>query len=143
MTEPMLDRALLRQAFDLLASRLARRRVVGEIHVFGGAAMTLVFEERVATRDVDALFGPDGPMLEAIREVAADLGLPMSWMNNQGSSYVSSRAGQGSAVYDHPNLRVFATPPEHLLAMKARAARPGRNDRSRMFIEDALETINR
>ena len=29
-----------------------------------------------------------------------------------------------SRVFDHPRLRVFATSPEHLLAMKALAARP-------------------
>ena len=46
-----------------------------------------------------------------------------SWLNNQASSYVSSRAGRGTPVFDHPNLRVMVTPTEHLLAMKVRAAR--------------------
>ena len=123
----LLDRELLRQAFDLLAAKLARRGVVGELHVFGGAAMVLAFDARVATRDVDALFRPDGPVLEAAREVADELGLPRSWLNNQASSYVSGRAGRGTPVYDHPNLRVMTTPPEHLLAMKVRAARAVRD----------------
>jgi hypothetical protein len=126
-SEPLLDRARLREAFDLLASKLARRGVVGEVHVFGGAAMVLVFDERAATRDVDALFEPDGPMLEAAREVSDELGLPRSWLNNQASSYVSGRAGRGTPVYDHPNLRVLTTPAEHLLAMKVRAARAVRD----------------
>ena len=121
----LLDRALLTQAFDLLASKLQRRGVVGEVHVFGGAAMVLVFNSRVATRDVDALFLPDGPMLEAAAEVAEELDLPRSWLNNQAGTYVSTRAGRGTAVYDHPHLRVLATPLEHLLAMKVRAAREG------------------
>lgn len=123
MTEPLLDRELLRRAFTLLAQRLARRQVVGEVHVFGGAAMVLAFDSRVATRDVDALFTPDTPVLEAAWEVSAELGLPRSWLNNQASSYVSGRAGRGTPVFDHPNLRVMTTPPEHLLAMKIRAAR--------------------
>jgi hypothetical protein len=123
----LLDRALLLQAFDLLATKLARRRVVGELHVFDGAAMVLTFDERAATRDVDALFQPDGAVLEAAREVAHELGLPTSWLNNQASSYVSGRAGRGTPVYDHPNLRVLTTPAEHLLAMKARAARAARD----------------
>ena len=126
-TERLLDRALLKQAFDLLASKLAHRHVVGEVHVFGGAAMVLVFDSRVATRDVDATFAPDGPMLDASREVAEELALPPGWLNNQASSYVSSRAGRGPQVYDHPNLRVMSTPVEHLLAMKVRAARPTRD----------------
>lgn len=125
--QPLFDRERLREAFDLLAMKLARRGVVGEVHVFGGAAMVLVFDERAATRDVDALFEPDGPMLEAAREVAVELGLPASWLNNQASSYVSGRTGRGTPVYDHPNLRVLTTPPEHLLAMKVRAARAVRD----------------
>jgi hypothetical protein len=28
--------------------------------------------------------------------------LPRSWLNNQGSSYVSGRAGRGTPVYDRP-----------------------------------------
>jgi hypothetical protein len=127
MSEPLLDRDLLRRAFTLLAERLATRGVVGEVHVFGGAAMVLAFGARAATRDVDALFEPDGKVLDAAREVAAELGLPRSWLNNQASSYVSGRAGRGTPVFDHPNLRVMTTPPEHLLAMKVRAARAARD----------------
>jgi hypothetical protein len=126
-TDRLFDRDLLRRAFGLLATKLAHRRVVGELHVFDGAAMVLAFDERVATRDVDALFRPDGPVLEAAWEVADELGLPRSWLNNQASSYVSGRAGRGTPVYDHPNLRVLTTPPEHLLAMKVRAARAARD----------------
>ena len=36
---------------------------------------------------------------------------------------MSGVAGRGAPVFDHPNLRVMVTPPEHLLAMKVRAAR--------------------
>lgn len=61
----LLDRDVLERAFGLLADKLARRGVVGELHVFGGAAMVLAFDARAATRDVDALFEPDGPVREA------------------------------------------------------------------------------
>ena len=127
MTGPLLDRTVLRRAFGLLAERLARRGVVGELHVSGGAAMVLAFDARAATRDVDALFEPDDQVLEAAREVAEELGLPRSWLNNQASAYVSGRAGRGTPVFDHPSLRVMTTPPEHLLAMKVRAARAARD----------------
>jgi hypothetical protein len=127
MSEPLLDRPALERAFSLLAQKLARKKVVGELHIFGGAAMVLAFDARHATRDVDATFAPDGPVLEAAHQVATELGLPRSWLNNQASSYVSSRAGRGPSVFDHPNLRVMATPAEHLLAMKVRAARAVRD----------------
>ena len=134
----LLDREALRRAFDLLAEKLAKRSIVGELHVFGGAAMVLAFDSRAATRDVDALFRPDGPVLEAAREVARELGLPNSWLNNQASAYVSGRAGRGTTVYDHPNLRVLTTPPEHLLAMKVRAAGAARDAEDVTLILDRL-----
>lgn len=118
----LLDRELLERAFGLLADKLHRKGVVGELHVFGGAAMVLAFDARAATRDVDALFQPDGPVLDAAREVATELDLPRSWLDDQASSYVSGRVGRGTPVYDDPNLRVMTTPAEHLLAMKVRAA---------------------
>jgi hypothetical protein len=123
----LLDRVLLLRAFDLLAAELARLRVVGELHVFGGAAMLLAYDERAATRDVDALFAPDTAVREAAWKVAEQLKLPRSWLNDQASIYVSGRRGRGTPVYDHPNLRVMTTAPEHLLAMKVRAARAARD----------------
>ncbi|HUG85817.1 MAG TPA: hypothetical protein VMM13_14735 [Euzebya sp.] len=145
-TEPLLDRQRLLDAFRLLAAKLARRGVVGEVHVFGGAAMVLVFDERAATRDVDAIFEPDGPMLDAAAEVARELELPRSWLNNQASTYVSGRAGRGTPAFDHPNLRVLTTPAEHLLAMKVRAARPARDaDDIRLLLDhlgiDAVDDV--
>ena len=57
--------------------------------------------------------------------VAAELGLPHWWPNEQASFYVASGGDPAtSRVFDHPGLRVFAASPEHLLAMKAFAARP-------------------
>ncbi|MGH7576284.1 MAG: DUF6036 family nucleotidyltransferase [Longimicrobiales bacterium] len=139
MADRLLDRELLERAFALLSRKLARRRVVGELHVFGGAAMVLAYDARAATRDVDALFRPDGPVLEAASEVANELGLPRSWLNNQAGSYVSGRAGRGTPVYDDPNLRVLITPPEHLLAMKVRAARAVRDADDLRLLLKALD----
>ena len=124
-SSPLLDRAGIEEAFRHLGERLAKRGVVADVYVFGGAAMALAYDSRRATRDVDALFKPHGIVQEEALAVAAELGLPSWWLNEQASSYVAP-GGDSAAprVFDHPGLRVFAASPEHLLAMKALAARP-------------------
>jgi hypothetical protein len=120
--EPLLGREGIEEAFRRLGDRLAKRGVVADIYVFGGAAMALAYDSRRATRDVDALFKPHGIVLEEARAVGAELGLPSWWLNEQASSYVAPGGDpSASRVFDHPGLRVFAASPEHLLAMKALA----------------------
>jgi hypothetical protein len=118
--EPLLDRAGIEEAFRRLGDRLAKRGVVADIYVFGGAAMALAYDSRRATRDVVALFKPHGIVLDEAQAVAAELGLPGWWLNEQASSYVAPGGDpSASRVFDHTGLRVFAASPEHLLAMKA------------------------
>jgi predicted nucleotidyltransferase len=123
---PLLDRAALRAAFESLGTRLQRRGVVADIYVIGGAAMSLAYDARRSTRDVDALFTPHGIVLEEAASVADEMGLPPWWLNEQASSYVAAGGDpQAPRVFDHPGLRVSAASPQHLLAMKTHAGRQG------------------
>ena len=88
-SSPLLDRAALEDAFRRLGERLARRGVVADLYVFGGAAMALAYDSRRATRDVDALFEPHGIVHDEALAVATELGLPRWWLNDQASSYVA------------------------------------------------------
>lgn len=109
---PLLDREGIEEAFRRLGDRLAKRGVVADIYVFGGAAMALAYDSRRATRDVDALFIPHGVVLEEARSVAAEMGLPDWWLNEQASSYAAPGGDpSASRVFDHPGLRVFAASP--------------------------------
>ena len=139
MPEPVFDHTELRQAFTLLAEHLESKKVVGHVHVIGGAAMLLAYDSRVITRDVDALFAPDGPVLKAAHEVAKQMGWPRSWLNNQASSYMSRTPGEGAVVFDHPYLQVVATPADHLLAMKVLAARSVRDREDIELLLDRLK----
>ncbi|MGH3259195.1 MAG: hypothetical protein ACRDOU_27980 [Streptosporangiaceae bacterium] len=122
--DPLLDRGAIQEAFRRLGERLARRGVVADIYVVDGAAMALAYDSRRSTRDIDAVFQPHGVVLEEARAVAAELGLPSWWLNDQASVYVASGGDAGAPhVFDHPGLRVSAASPEHLLAMKVLAAR--------------------
>jgi hypothetical protein len=87
--DPLLDRAAIEEAFRRLGDRLARRGVVADLYVFGGAAMALAYDARRSTRDIDAVFKPHGLVLDEARAVADELGLPQWWLNEQASAYVA------------------------------------------------------
>lgn len=133
---PLLDRTAIEEAFRRLGDRLARRGVIADIYVIGGAAMALAYDARRATRDIDAVFKPHGIVLQEARGVADELGLPGWWLNEQASAYVAP-GGDPSAphVFDHPGLRVAAASPEHLLAMKVLAGRRRDSDDIQFLIQ--------
>lgn len=123
-SDPLLDRKGIEEAFRRLGERLARRGVVADIYVFGGAAMALAYDARRATRDIDAVFQPHGVVVDEARAVADELGLPGWWLNQQASVYVAPGGDPAAPrVFDHSGLRVAAASAEHLLAMKVLAAR--------------------
>jgi hypothetical protein len=52
----MFDRDTAVRALEALASELDSRGVVAHVFVVGGAAMTLAFDARRMTRDIEAVF---------------------------------------------------------------------------------------
>lgn len=134
--EPLFDRARIRGLFLQLGERLQRRGVVGDVYVIGGAAMALAYDGRRATRDIDAVILPHGIVLEEAHALAVELGLPQWWLNEQASVYVAPGGDPDAPVsFDHPGLRVSTASPEHLLAMKAMAARRRDTDDLRLLID--------
>jgi Nucleotidyltransferase of unknown function (DUF6036) len=56
----LFGRAEMERAFTALGERLARRGVVADVFVVGGAAMALAYDATRVTRDIDATFVPHG-----------------------------------------------------------------------------------
>jgi hypothetical protein len=125
MSSPLFDRAGLVELLTALAERLRARGVRANIYVVDGAAISLVFDARRATRDVDSVvLSGHGPLMDEVRPLGRERRLPGSWLNEQASRYVSKLSDENKAVvFDHPNLIVAAASAEHLLAMKMQAAR--------------------
>lgn len=120
------NRAGLVNLLAELASRLDRRGVTASIYVVGGAAISLSFDARRATRDIDAVvLDNHGALTEEVGAMARQHGLATTWLNEQASAYVSTTADpRSSVVFDAPGLKVAAASAEPLLAMKVAAARP-------------------
>jgi len=100
---------------------LSLQNVQGEICLYGGAVMCLVFKARPATKDVDAIFEPVKYIRAAIRKISERHNLPADWLNFAVKMFVVNH--EKELFLDLPNLKVFVPATEYLLAMKVLAAR--------------------
>jgi hypothetical protein len=111
--------ALLRD----LSGELESRGVRAEIFMVGGAAMTLAYDTRRTTRDVDAVFEPKDAVQAAARSVSARHNVAADWLNDAVKGFLHGPDNQSRPVLDTPGLRVDVASPRYLLAMKLLSAR--------------------
>ncbi len=104
-----------------LSGLLAAKDIIGEICIYGGAAMCLAFKARPATKDVDAIFEPVKAMRGAINAVGEKYGLNEGWLNFAVEIFVVEH--EKNILFDFPNLKVFVPVADYLLAMKILAMR--------------------
>jgi hypothetical protein len=110
-----------------LSDRLVARGVVGEIAIYGGAAMVLAHRARLSTKDVDAVFVPKQEVYQAVAEVADAAKVEKDWLNDAVKGFLSEK-NELLPLRDFPGLKVFVAAPEYLLAMKCMSMRLGRDD---------------
>lgn len=121
-----------------LNDELAALDVKGEICIYGGAAMCLVFKARPSTKDVDAIFEPVKYMRGAIVKIAEKHNLPLDWLNFGVKMFVVQH--EKKIFYDFPSLKVYVPTTDYLLAMKVLAARANTFDKS--DIEFLIRELN-
>ncbi len=102
--------------------QLKQQQSRGEICLFGGAVMCLVFQSRDNTKDIDAIFAPTREFYAIIKNVADEHHLPADWLNNAVKGFVSSRHDV-RLFRKLSHLDIFAASPAYMLAMKCLAAR--------------------
>lgn len=109
------------QYLNVLNEKLQRQDVRGEICLYGGAVMCLVFDARPSTKDVDAIFHPAEVIRRAAQDIAREYELPDDWLND----------GVKGFLVDHPkkvflnlsHLAVMLADADYMLAMKSLSAR--------------------
>jgi hypothetical protein len=121
------DKTEIRACLEELNDELRAMNVKGEICLYGGAVMCLVFDARPNTKDVDAVFHPTREIREATARVAATHGLRPDWLNDAVKGFVVPHPQR--VLFDFPNLKVYVPEPDYLLAMKALAARVDTTDK--------------
>lgn len=123
-----MDREEIVAALTALAAELHRRGTVAEMYVVGGAAIALAFDERRATRDIDAVFEPKSAVYEAAAAVAEERDLPAGWLNDAVKGFLAGDDPAATPVLDLPGLRCLAASPRTLLALKVLAHRVGEDE---------------
>jgi hypothetical protein len=131
---PLFNRASLERALDELGRRAHAEGKTIEIAIYGGSALMLMFDWRVATRDVDAVFEADRTVVRRLaREMALEYGWDEGWLNDGVKGFLSAADNDVDAkrlfrTYPSgakPGLRVMVANPRYLFAMKCRAMRIG------------------
>jgi hypothetical protein len=102
--------------------------VKGEICLYGGAVMALVYDARPNTDDVDAVFKPIRYIRRAAGRIAERHRLPKGWLNHAVKMFLVPH--EQRILFDMSNLKVYVPPAEYLLAMKMLSARADMSDRN-------------
>jgi hypothetical protein len=129
----MLTAQDLHDAFMELGARARHEGKVIDLAIYGGSALLLASNFRIATQDVDAVVeGDQGTVARWAEEVARTRNWPRDWLNDGVRTYLSPQVDGLRAHHalfraypseQEPGLRVFVPSPEYMLAMKLMAMR--------------------
>ena len=134
-----MDREEIIAALTDLAAELQRRGASADMYVVGGAAIALAYDERRATRDIDAVFEPKGVVYEAAAAVGERRGLPAGWLNDAVKGFLGGDDPAATPVLDLPGLRCLAASPRTLLALKVLAHRVGEDEADVRLLASELD----
>jgi hypothetical protein len=135
-----LDQEKIESLLCQLSDRLVERGVVGEVALYGGAAMVLAHRARLSTKDVDAVFVPKSEVYHAAHAVAAEAGIEKDWLNDAVKGFLSEK-NDVLPLRNYPGLKVFVAAPEYLLAMKCLSMRLGRDETDLADVRFLMERL--
>jgi len=118
-----LGRQDIQELLEALAAELDRRGITADVFLVGGAAMTVAYDARRATRDLDAVFAPTDAVRAAVAAIAQRSGLRPDWLNDAVKGFLPGPDPDARRFFSSPALRVDVASPEFLLAMKLFSSR--------------------
>lgn len=123
----LMDKDKLLNIFDYLNERLKENQLQLEITIYGGSIMTMVYDNRPATKDIDCVFSEINlKLLEKILDMTKfTFNLSNDWINEEIKEPLKSILKEDKETYKvYSNLKILKPKTEQLLAMKVLAARP-------------------
>lgn len=122
----MLNREQIEKYLYELNHELSTQDATGELCLFGGTVMCLVFQARPSTKDVDAIFEPTLVIRQAAQRVAEKFSLDDDWLNDAVKGFVVPH--EQRIFMDLSHLKVYIPEADYLLAMKSLASRVDTQD---------------
>ena len=125
--DKLMDKDELLKIFDYLNKQLKENQLVLELTVYGGAIMTLVYDNRPATKDIDCVFNSanENILNNILGLTKFTFNLPDKWINEDIKEPLKSVLKEDKETFKvYSNLKILKPIPEQLLAMKLLAARP-------------------
>lgn len=114
----------VRDLLEELAKRLDNAGVAAGIRVVGGAALSILDQDRRSTSDVDAVIVPAGAATDIVAELAKERGLPDNWLNDAALAYIPPVGPDDWVeVFRRGEVTVAIGSVQMLLAMKLLANR--------------------
>lgn len=133
----MLSRQRILDLLAELDDELCAAGVRGDVFIVGGAAMTVAYDARPATRDVDGIWHPSSDVRAAHRVASRHDDLDADWLNDGVKGFLpGDDRGLRRVVYDGECLSVAAASPQYLLATKLLASRVGRDEDDVLLLYD-------
>lgn len=123
----LFNKEKLLEIFEYINERLKENQLTLDLTIYGGSIMTMVYDNRPATKDIDCVFGETNlTLLTNILELTKfTFGLNEGWINEDIKEPLESILKEDKETYKlYSNLKLLRPVPKQLLAMKILAARP-------------------
>lgn len=108
--------------FEEINKRLKLMEKHGEIIIAGGAALTIVFNARNSTHDIDAIFKPKDDLNKIIKDIAEEHGIHEDWLNDGVKGFLTDKM-TSTVIEEYSNLKISSIDADCLLALKLTSAR--------------------
>ncbi len=141
------DRHQIRRLLSRLGQLLAQEGKIAEVAIFGGSAVSLMFDYRESTQDID--FMPVSGDIHRLRELSVSIAreedIPEDWLNDAVEIFKSDSPDYrlfGEFPVENPGIRVFTATPEYILAMKVMAMRNSLESSDVLDVWHLVDAVN-
>lgn len=123
----LLNKAKLLEIFDYLNDQLKENAMQMEITIYGDCIMTMEYDNRPATRNIDCVFSATNERI--LEHILANtqfvFNLSDGWINDEIREPLKAMLSEELEPFKtYSNLKILKPKPAQLLAMKILAARP-------------------